>query len=156
QMEILLDAYRATLPDHDRVLVERYRMVDAGHKIVGVGSVGTRCWIALLFGRDRSDPLFLQVKEAGPSVLESFAGPSEYDHHGHRVVAGQRLMQAAGDIMLGWLDAVGLDGVERHFYVRQLWDGKGSADVDAMSPELMEEYARLCGGTLARAHARSG
>jgi len=152
----LLERYRATLPDEYRVLVERFRFIDAGHKVVGVGSVGTRCWIVLLLGRERSDPLFLQVKEAGPSVLEPFAGASRYEHHGDRVVVGQRLMQAAGDILLGWLDAEGLDGVERHFYVRQLWDGKGSAEIESMSPAAMEEYARLCGWTLARAHARSG
>jgi uncharacterized protein (DUF2252 family) len=155
-MEALLERYRSTLPDDDRVLIDRYRLIDAGHKVVGVGSVGTRCWIALLLGRGRSDPLFLQIKEAVASVLEPFAGASEYDHHGHRVVVGQRLMQAASDILLGWFDGEGPDGVERHFYVRQLWDGKGSAEVDLMSPAGMEEYARLCGWTLARAHARSG
>jgi len=124
--------------------------------VVGVGSVGTRAWIALLLGRDESDPLFLQIKEAGPSVLEPFAGASRFEHAGHRVVAGQRLTQAAGDVLLGWLSAEGLDGKRRDFYVRQLWDGKGSAEVDAMDAPTLAAYARLCGWTLARAHARTG
>jgi uncharacterized protein (DUF2252 family) len=152
----LLVQYRGTLDGPARVLIDRFRYVDAAHKVVGVGSVGTRAWIALLLGRDESDPLFLQIKEAGPSVLEPFAGGSGFDHHGERVVAGQRLTQAAGDGLLGWLTAQGLDGKERHFYVRQLWDGKGSADIDAMSAQTMVSYAQLCGWTLARAHARTG
>lgn len=123
---------RKTLDEQARVLAERYHYVDAAHKVVGVGSVGTRAFIALLLGRDRGDPLFLQIKEAGPSVLEPFAGASRYRHHGHRVVAGQRLTQAAGDVLLGWLTAEGLDGKKRDFYVRQLWDGKGSADIESM------------------------
>jgi uncharacterized protein (DUF2252 family) len=155
-MEQLLGEYRSTLDDHSRAFVERYRYLDAGHKVVGVGSVGTRAWVALLVGRDEGDPLFLQVKQAGPSVLEPFAGASEFDHHGKRVVVGQRLMQAAGDVLLGWLSAEGPDGVRRDFYVRQLWDGKGSAEIEAMSPEAMSGYARLCGWSLARAHARTG
>jgi uncharacterized protein (DUF2252 family) len=155
-MEQLLGRYRETLADDCRALAERYEYVDAGHKVVGVGSVGSRAWIALLRGREAEDPLFLQVKQAVPSVLEPFAGASGYAHHGQRVVVGQRLMQAAGDVFLGWLDAEGLDGVERHFYVRQLWDGKGSAEVETMSLAAMEGYAELCGWTLARAHARSG
>jgi uncharacterized protein (DUF2252 family) len=152
----LLAQYRGTLDGPARVLIDRYRYVDAAHKVVGVGSVGTRAWIALLLGRDESDPLFLQIKEAGPSVLEPFAGNSGFEHHGERVVAGQRLTQAAGDVLLGWLTAQGLDGKERHFYVRQLWDGKGSADIDGMSAGTMISYAQLCGWTLARAHARTG
>jgi uncharacterized protein (DUF2252 family) len=155
-MEDLLGVYRETLPDDSRHVVEQYRYVDAGRKIVGVGSVGTRCWIVLLLGRDGADPLFLQAKEAGPSVLEPFVGESEYAEHGQRVVQGQRLMQASGDILLGWLTADAPDGVRRAFYVRQLWDGKGSAVVELMGPERMEVYAQLCGWTLARAHARSG
>ena len=126
-------------------------------KVVGVGSVGTRAWIALLLGRDGGDPLFLQLKEAGPSVLEPFLGRSEYDNCGQRVVAGQRLMQAASDIFLGWKRiARGLDGRQRDFYVRQLHDWKGSADVERMRPKGMAAYGRMCGWTLARAHARSG
>ena len=152
----LFAKYRETLPDHDRRLAERYRYVHAGRKVVGVGSVGTRAWIVLLLGRDEDDPLFLQVKEAGPSVLEPFAGGSRFRHHGHRVVVGQKLMQAAGDMLLGWLSFEGPDGQRREFYVRQLWDGKGSAEVDAMGPEALEIYAQLCGWSLARAHARSG
>ncbi len=155
-MPRLLDEYRQTLDEQARVLAERYHYVDGAHKVVGVGSVGTRAWIALLLGRDQSDPLFLQVKEAGPSVLEPFAGASRYRQHGHRVVAGQRLTQAAGDVLLGWLTADGIDGKKRDFYVRQLWDGKGSAEVELMDAPTMAIYARLCGQTLARAHARTG
>jgi uncharacterized protein (DUF2252 family) len=155
-MQRLLGEYRRTLSDDSRAFVERYHYADAGHKVVGVGSVGNRAWIALLLGRDESDPLFLQVKEASASVLEPFSGASRYRHHGHRVVAGQRLMQAAGDVLLGWLTAEGPDGVKRNFYVRQLWDGKGSAEIETMRPESMRGYAELCGWTLARAHARSG
>jgi uncharacterized protein (DUF2252 family) len=152
----LLREYHSTLDEQARALAERYHYVDAAHKVVGVGSVGTRAWIALLLGRDESDPLFLQIKEAGPSVLEPFAGASRFKHSGHRVVAGQRLTQAAGDILLGWLSVDGLDGKRREFYVRQLWDGKGSAEVDAMDAPTLTAYARLCGWTLARAHARTG
>jgi uncharacterized protein (DUF2252 family) len=152
----LLRSYADTLDEQARLLVERYRYVDAAHKVVGVGSVGTRAWIALLFGRDEGDPLFLQIKEAGPSVLEPFAGRSRFRQHGHRVVAGQRLMQAAGDALLGWLTAEGVDGKKRDFYVRQLWDGKGSAEIEGMSASTMVGYAQLCGWTLARAHARTG
>ncbi len=152
----LLGMYRETVDDQIRVLLDRFRFVDAGHKVVGVGSVGTRAWIALMMGAEDGHPLFLQVKQAGPSVLEPFAGPSAFAEHGHRVVAGQRLMQAAGDIFLGWVHGMGLDGVQRHFYVRQLWDGKASAEIEAMSPEAMEGYAELCAWSLARAHARSG
>jgi uncharacterized protein (DUF2252 family) len=155
-MRRLLGEYRDTLDEQARVLAERYHYVDGAHKVVGVGSVGTRAWIALLLGRDESDPLFLQVKEAGPSVLEPYAGASRFAHHGERVVAGQRLTQAASDVLLGWLSAEGVDGKKRDFYVRQLWDGKGSADVEAMEPETMITYGRLCGWTLARAHARTG
>jgi uncharacterized protein (DUF2252 family) len=152
----LLGEYRDTLDEQARVLAERYHYVDAAHKVVGVGSVGTRAWIALLLGRDESDPLFLQIKEAGPSVLEPFAGASRFAHHGERVVAGQRLTQAAGDILLGWMTVDGPDGKRRDFYVRQLWDGKGSVDVEAMDAPTMITYGRLCGWTLARAHARTG
>jgi uncharacterized protein (DUF2252 family) len=155
-MDSLLAQYAQSIDDQQRVLLDRFRFVDAGHKVVGVGSVGTRAWIALMMGRAGDDPLFLQVKQAGASVLEPYAGPSDYTEHGRRVVAGQRLMQAAGDIFLGWLHGPGLDGVERHFYVRQLWDGKGSAEIEEQSPMAMEGYAKLCGWALARAHARSG
>ncbi len=152
----LLRTYQESLDDQAQVLAERYRYVDAAHKVVGVGSVGTRAWIALLLGRDESDPLFLQMKEAGPSVLEPFAGASRFRNHGHRVVAGQRLTQAASDVLLGWLTVEGIDGKKRDFYLRQLWDGKGSAEIEAMSAEVMITYADLCGRSLARAHARTG
>ena len=149
-------AYRETLDPDVRQLVSRYRYVDAARKVVGVGSVGTRSWIALFLGRDSDDPLFLQVKEAERSVLEPFAGASRWRHHGRRVVEGQRLMQAAGDIFLGWLSGELIDGKRRDFYVRQLWDGKGSVVIEEMTPKALTIYAGLCGWTLARAHARSG
>ncbi len=148
--------YRRTLPSDRRHLLERFRYVHAARKVVGVGSVGTRAWIVLLLGRDNQDPLFLQVKEAQASVLEPFLGKSQYASHGQRVVEGQRLMQAASDIMLGWERITAPDGVERDFYIRQLWDQKGSALIEFMDPTLMTAYGRLCGQTLARAHARSG
>jgi len=153
----LLREYRRTLDTDRRRLLERYRFVELARKVVGVGSVGTRAWIALMLGRDDQDPLFLQMKEAEASVLEEFCGRSDYTNHGHRVVAGQRLMQAAGDIFLGWIHVTeGLDGRERDFYIRQLRDWKGSAEIERMAPEAMTIYARMCGWTLARAHARSG
>jgi uncharacterized protein (DUF2252 family) len=153
----LMVQYRETLQPDIRHLADRYRFVHVAHKVVGVGSVGTRCWIVLLLGRDSDDPLFLQVKEAGPSVLAPFANGGRYRNQGRRVVEGQRLMQAASDILLGWItNDEGLDGGRRDFYIRQLWDGKGSARIEQMSPETMGLYAQLCGGTLARAHARSG
>jgi Uncharacterized protein conserved in bacteria (DUF2252) len=152
----LLAQYRKTLVGDVRHLVEGYDYVHAARKVVGVGSVGTRAWIVLLLGRDTEDPLFLQVKEAEASVLEGYAGRSRFKQAGRRVVEGQRLMQAASDIFLGWLTAEGPDGVARDFYVRQLWDGKGSAAIESMDPERMRLYGRLCGWTLARAHARSG
>ena len=124
--------------------------------MVGVGSVGTRAWIMLMQGRDAADPLFLQAKEAEASVLEPFLGKSAFANHGKRVVEGQRLMQAASDLMLGWVRVDGVDGVRRDFYVRQLWDQKGSAVVETMGPQMMMAYAQLCGWTLAKAHARSG
>ena len=155
-MESVVDAYRQTLTLDRRRLLERFRYVHAARKVVGVGSVGTRAWIMLLLGRDADDPLLLQLKEAQPSVLEPFLAESSFRHHGQRVVEGQRLMQAASDTMLGWLRAVDLDGHDRDFYVRQLWDQKGSALVELMAPATMKVYAELCGRTLAKAHARSG
>jgi uncharacterized protein (DUF2252 family) len=152
----ILDSYRATLTHAHRHLLEGYRYVHSARKVVGVGSVGTRCWIALFLGRDEQDPLFLQVKEAQHSVLEPYTATSEPDHQGQRVVEGQRLTQAASDIFLGWLRTTGLDGEQRDFYVRQLWDGKGSAQVNVMSHRSMTVYGEICGSTLARAHARSG
>jgi uncharacterized protein (DUF2252 family) len=156
EMRDLLTAYTSTLPDDRRVLLEQFRFVDMARKVVGVGSVGTRAWICLMLGRDGQDPLFLQAKEAQGSVLEEFAGASDYENSGERVVVGQQLMQAAGDILLGWLHVTGIDDLERDFYVRQLKDWKGSAEVEVMLPKGMEIYGRMCGWTLARAHARSG
>jgi uncharacterized protein (DUF2252 family) len=146
-------AYRATLQDDRRRLLERFEIVDAARKVVGVGSVGTRAFIILLQGRDTQDPLFLQVKEATSSVLEAYLPKSRYRQHGARVVQGQRMMQAASDIFLGWTKGV---DVTRNFYWRQLRDMKGSAVVDAMAPVTLRYYAQICGWTLARAHARSG
>jgi uncharacterized protein (DUF2252 family) len=152
----VIRGYRRTLQGDRKRLLERFRYVHAARKVVGVGSVGTRAWIILLAGRDNEDPLFLQLKEAQPSVLEPFLGKSQYSNHGQRVVEGQRLMQAASDIMLGW-DRVGRpDGGKFDFYMRQLWDNKGSAIVDGMNPRELAAYAEICGQTLARAHARSG
>ncbi len=151
----LLSSYRRTLGHHHHPL-EEYRYVHAAYKMVGVGSVGTRCYIMLLLGRDNDDPLFLQVKEAQASVLERFLPASTYRHHGERVVAGQRLMQAATDIFLGWQRIRGLDGVSRDYYVRQFQDWKGSADVDTLLVPGATLYAQICGATLARAHARWG
>ncbi|MFD5720220.1 DUF2252 domain-containing protein [Streptomyces sp. NPDC127036] len=144
--------YRSTLTEERRLLLDRYRFVDAARKVVGVGSVGTRCFIVLLAGRDADDPLFLQIKQAGRSVLEEHLPTGPYLHPGRRVVAGQRLMQAAGDIFLGW--TTGPEG--RAFYWRQLRDMKGSADIAGMDPGELRGYAGLCGTALARAHARSG
>ena len=155
-LQNVIRVYRATLNADRRVLLERYRYVHAARKVVGVGSVGTRAWIMLLLGRDTNDPLFLQFKEAEASVLEPFVGKSEFDHHGERVVEGQRLTQAASDIMLGWTRADAIDGVQRDFYVRQLWDAKGSALVEVMEPTALRFYAKMCGTELARAHARAG
>src|SRR4051812_34574161 len=152
----VIRSYRRTLAGDRRHLLERFRYAHAARKVVGVGSVGTRAWIVLMLGNDDRDPLFLQIKEAEASVLEPFLGTSEHTNHGQRVVEGQRLMQAASDIMLGWMRTDGVDGVQRDFYIRQLWDAKGSAIVEAMDPTALVTYAQVCGWTLARAHARSG
>jgi uncharacterized protein (DUF2252 family) len=154
----MLSAYRRTLQFDRRILLEQFELSDFARKVVGVGSVGTRAWIGLLFGRDGQDPLFLQMKEAQPSVLEDYLGKSEFANHGERVVTGQRLMQASSDIFLGWVrvPASPLDGQARDFYGRQLRDWKGSAEIERMIPEGMAVYGKLCGWTLARAHARSG
>jgi uncharacterized protein (DUF2252 family) len=153
----LLHAYSATLESDRRVLVERFELVDLARKVVGVGSVGTRTWIALMLGHDGREPLFLQIKEAERSVLEPLLAPSEFAHHGQRVVSGQRLMQASSDIFLGWLTVdPDPEGERRAYYVRQLKDWKGSATIEQMSATGMAAYGKLCGATLARAHARSG
>jgi uncharacterized protein (DUF2252 family) len=152
QIGEILRMYRLTLQDDRRHLLDRYRFVDAARKVVGVGSVGTRAFVVLLEGRDEDDPLFLQVKEAKASALEPYLSKSSYKNQGHRVVAGQRVMQAASDIFLGWLRGE----AGRDYYWRQLRDMKGSAKVEGMSPDELALYGRLCGWVLARAHARSG
>jgi uncharacterized protein (DUF2252 family) len=152
----VLDLYRDTLPGDRQHLLDRYSFRGIARKVVGVGSVGTRAWVLLLTGEHHDDPLFLQAKEAESSVLEPFAGASRFRNHGRRVVEGQRLMQATSDIFLGWCRAVGADGRRRDFYVRQLWDWKRSVEVERLSARGFEVYARICGWTLARAHARSG
>jgi uncharacterized protein (DUF2252 family) len=154
----LVAGYRRTMETDRRYLLEQYEFCDMAHKVVGVGSVGTRCWIVLMLGRDTGDPLFLQVKEAQDSVLCRYVGSSKYSNQGQRVVAGQRLMQASSDIFLGWQRvAIGAENNgHRDFYVRQLRDWKFSLDYEAMVPRGMRLYGQLCGWTLARAHARSG
>ena len=157
EMHELLRRYRQSLQTDRRVLLEEFRFVDIARKVVGVGSVGTRAWIALMLGRDEDDPLFLQFKEAQPSVLEEFTAKSQYGNHGERVVAGQHLMQASSDIFLGWLRVErGIDGQERDFYGRQLKDWKGSFETEGALPEGTAIYGQTCGWTLARAHACSG
>ena len=157
QIKDLLGKYRRTLETDRRLLLDQYEYADMARKVVGVGSVGTRCWIVLMLGRDESDPLFLQVKEADTSVLSRFAGASKYTNMGQRVVAGQQLMQATSDIFLGWQRTeAGLDGQQRDFYVRQLRDWKFSMPIEIMVPRGMRQYGELCGWTLARAHACSG
>jgi uncharacterized protein (DUF2252 family) len=157
QFSSLIAKYRRTLETDRRYLLEQFEFCDMARKVVGVGSVGTRCWIVLMLGRDDGDPLFLQVKEAEASVLSRFVGASKFANQGQRVVAGQRLMQASSDIFLGWQRTeAGLDGRPRDFYVRQLRDWKFSVDIENILPSGMRLYGELCGWTLARAHARSG
>lgn len=156
ELSRLIERYGQTLQTDRRYLLESYRIADMARKVVGVGSVGTRCWIILLLGKDDEDPLFLQAKEADESVLAPYVGGSTFRTQGERVVAGQRLMQATSDIFLGWERVQGIDGKRRDFYVRQLRDWKGIAVAEDMSPKRMANFGRLCGATLARAHARSG
>jgi uncharacterized protein (DUF2252 family) len=156
RLEAVLASYRESVQRDRRRLLDGYRFVDIARKVVGVGSVGTRAWVLLFMGRDGQDPLLLQAKEAEASVMEPYVGASEFANHGERVVEGQRLMQAASDIFLGWAPALGVDGRERDFYVRQLWDGKRSVEVESLPPTGLKTYGRVCGWTLARAHARSG
>jgi uncharacterized protein (DUF2252 family) len=156
-IRVIIRRYRASLQPDRRQLLENFEYVHMARKVVGVGSVGTRAWIVLLTGRDESDPLFLQVKEAQASVLEAHLSKSVYKDSGQRVVEGQRLMQAASDIFLGWEHIpLGLDDQPHDYYLRQLWDWKISADVETMTPDEMKIYGQMCGWTLARAHARSG
>ncbi|MDF9817115.1 hypothetical protein M2266_006428 [Streptomyces sp. SPB162] len=152
----LVQSYGRSLASDRRHLLASFRLVDVARKVVGVGSVGTRCWIFLLRGRDGDDPLFLQAKEADTSVLAPYVGASEYENQGERVVSGQRLMQAASDIFLGWERVDGMDGRRRDFYIRQLRDWKGIAQPELMVPRGMRVFGEVCGTTLARAHARSG
>lgn len=152
----VLDGYARSLSSERRHLLGRYHLADVARKVVGVGSVGTRCWIVLLLGRDDDDPLLLQAKEAQESVLAPYTDGERYDNQGRRVVAGQRLIQTTSDILLGWTHTVGLDGRPRDFYVRQLRDWKGIARPETMDPGMLRLFARLCGASLARAHARSG
>ncbi|GGX90720.1 DUF2252 domain-containing protein [Streptomyces minutiscleroticus] len=156
ELRALLENYARSLSSERRRLLRRYRLVDVARKVVGVGSVGTRCWILLLLGRDDGDPLLLQAKEAQESVLTPHTGGAPWDNQGCRVVSGQRLIQTTSDIFLGWNRAVGLDGRTRDFYVRQLRDWKGIARPDTMDPRFMALFGQLCGASLARAHARSG
>ena len=156
QFRKLIKRYGRTLASDRRTLLEDYRLADVARKVVGVGSVGTRCWIFLLLGRDDQDPLFLQAKEADTSVLAAHVGASTYRNQGERVVSGQRLMQATSDIFLGWERVDGIDGKRRDFYIRQLRDWKGIATPETMHPKGMRAFGELCGETLARAHARSG
>jgi uncharacterized protein (DUF2252 family) len=151
-----LDRYSASLAPDRRFLFETYRFVDMARKVVGVGSVGARAWVLLFVGRDGRDPLVLQMKEAQASVLEPYLGASVYRNHGERVVRGQRLSQAAIDVFLGWQRSLGLDGKERDFYIRQLWDWKASVDLSTMNEDGLHAYTRACGWSMARAHARSG
>ena len=157
QISGLIGKYQRTLETDRRYLLDQFEFADLARKVVGVGSVGTRCWIVLMLGRAQFDPLFLQVKEAEESVLSRFVGVSKFANQGQRVVAGQRLMQATSDIFLGWdRTPAGLDGRARDFYVRQLRDWKFSIDIETMAPRGMRQYGAMCGWTLARAHARSG
>ncbi len=151
-----LRSYQRSLSSDRRHLLQTYEYQGLARKVVGVGSVGTRCWVAVMVGRDLDDPLFIQVKEAEASVLEPHLRTSSFANHGQRVVEGQRLMQATSDIFLGWDRVDGVDGEARDYYFRQLWDWKASADIDTMSAEIMLVYAQICGWVLARGHARSG
>jgi uncharacterized protein (DUF2252 family) len=152
----LLRGYKKSLPHAQRQLVDSYELVDMARKVGGIGSVGTRCWVLLLLGRKHGEPLFLQAKEAQRSVVEPYAGKGRFDNQGQRVVEGQRLIQGATDVFLGWLRTPGIDGVKRDFYVRQLWDWKLSAAIEDMNADALAAYGELCGAILARAHARSG
>jgi uncharacterized protein (DUF2252 family) len=156
QMSVLIEEYRQSLDPSRRELIGRFRYVGAARKVVGVGSVGTRAWVVLLLGRDDSDPLLMQVKEAEPSVMEHYLGACRYANAAERVVQGERLMQASSDILLGWLRCAGPDGHEGDYYVRQLRDWKASVTLESMTPQLLADYGQSCAHVLARAHARTG
>ena len=155
-LKTALDLYKETLPSERRYLIDQYEPLEMAHKVVGVGSVGRQAWILIMMGRGNSDPLVLQIKEAQESVLERFVGKSKYKQHGHRVVAGQRAIQTASDMLLGWCSTPGVDGKKKDYYVRQLWDGKGSIDLSRLDPSKLALLAEMCGRTLAHAHARTG
>jgi hypothetical protein len=155
-VEMALASYRSSLPHERRYLYDIYRFQDMARKVVGVGSVGTRAWVLLFTGRDAADPVFLQAKQAQASVLERFVGRSRYRNAGRRVVEGQKLMQFSGDVLLGWYHVLGFDGKPYDFYMRQLWDGKGSFSVEALDQTAWPDYAKMCAWCLARAHARTG
>ncbi|WP_141665682.1 DUF2252 family protein, partial [Streptomyces prasinus] len=155
-LRTIVESYTGTLSSERRHLLRRYRLADTARKVVGVGSVGTRCWILLLLGRDDDDPLLLQAKEAQESVLAPYTDGERFDNQGRRVVTGQRLIQTSSDIFLGWTHVLGLDGRQRDFYVRQLRDWKGIARPETMDPRTLALFGGWCGGSLARAHARSG
>jgi uncharacterized protein (DUF2252 family) len=155
RIDILYDEYLSTIPPNRRTLLRRYTVADAARKVVGVGSVGTRCLIVLLESDD-GQPLFMQMKEAGPSVLEAHLGPSAFDQAGQRVVTGQEEIQAASDVLLGWARFTGADGASTDYYFRQLWDGKFSPSLRTLTPPQLDVYGRLCGAALGRAHGRSG
>jgi uncharacterized protein (DUF2252 family) len=148
--------YARTLPADRRQLVERFTLTHVARKVVGVGSVGTEAWILLMEPEDGMAPLLLQAKEAQRSALSEYAGESQYDNQGERVVSGQRLMQATGDIFLGWLRSSPPERRGADYYIRQLRDWKYSAQIETMNPATMTAYGRMCGWTLARAHARTG
>lgn len=156
RVEQMVGRYRESLPEDRQTLLEQYEVVDVARKVVGVGSVGTRCFVALLQGRDQDDQLVLQIKQAEASVLERYLGPSRFASHGQRVVVGQRAIQATPDVFLGWYRGQGLREELTDVYVRQLWDGKGSVNFAKLNPERLTVYMAVCGGTLARAHARTG
>lgn len=155
-IRLLIEKYRESLSEDRRYLIDQYSYVDCGRKVVGVGSVGTRAWVLVLSGRDENDPLVLQIKEAQGSVLEPYTAANPYKNNGQRVVEGQKLMQAQSDIMLGWVHGRGVDGGEHDYYIRQLWDWKASPDLDKVRPNELMILSKICGWTLARAHARSG
>ncbi|MFJ9585347.1 DUF2252 domain-containing protein [Streptomyces acidicola] len=156
ELQTVLEGYVRTLPSERRHLLRHFRLVDMARKVVGVGSVGTRCWIILMLGRDDDDPLLLQAKEAQESVLSAPTGADRWDNQGRRVVTGQRLIQTTSDIFLGWTHISGIDGQSHDYYVRQLRDWKGIARPETMGPRLLTLFGRMCGASLARAHARSG
>ena len=156
RLDMLLDTYRDSLYADRRHVLDQYHFEDIARKVVGVGSVGTRCWVGAFVGRDLSDPLILQMKEAVASVLAPYVGNAPYPTHGERVVQGQKLVQSTADILLGWAQFIASDGRPRDYYVRQLWNGKGSINLDTLHADSLSNLGALCAWCLAHAHARSG